>query len=110
MGKKNETALCLKDVIRSVQTQLMESEKEREQMELPPLFTVKEVEIEMNFVVERSFAAQTEANIIVVDASGEAGYRKEEINRIKVTLSTDISNTDNMFRKILSPGARPDER
>lgn len=42
MGMKSGlSSLPLKDVIHSIQTQLMESEKEREEMNLPSLFTVK---------------------------------------------------------------------
>jgi len=100
-----KVSIPLKAVIRSIQNQLIESEKEREEMNLPGIFSVKEIEIEMSFVVEKSISAEAQANIVIVDAEGSVNYRKEEINRIKLTLSTD-SNT-NAFEQILGGGARP---
>lgn len=101
--KDNHSSIPLKDVIHSIQTQLIESEKERKEMELPSLFTVKEVEIEMNFVVEKSVSTKAEANILVVNADGSVNFRKEEVNKIKITLSTESNN--NAFNSIL--GMRP---
>ncbi len=104
MGMKSGlSSLPLKDVIHSIQTQLMESEKEREEMNLPSLFTVKEVEIEMNFIVEKTISTKAEANIVVINADGEVDYREEGINKIKITLSTATDN--NVFNSIL--GTRP---
>lgn len=109
MSKKKEGSLHLKDVIHSIQKQLMESEEERKQLGLPELFMVKEVEIEMNFVVEKTVTAKAEADIVVVDVNGETAYRKEEINKIKVILSAGANGGDNLFKQIFSPGMRPDE-
>ena len=58
MSKSDEKRLIpLIEVIHCIQQQLMKSEEERNNMDLPELFEVKEVELEMNFIVEKEFSA-----------------------------------------------------
>ena len=94
-------SLPLKEIIRSIHCQLIESENERKDMKLPAAFHVKNVELEMNFIIEREFETQAEANIVVVDANSSYKYRKEEVHKIKLTLE---SNSDiDLFSRMINP-------
>jgi len=98
MNKSDEKRLIpLIEVIHCIQQQLMKSEEERENMKLPELFEVKEVELEMNFVIEKEFSAKAGLGIFAVDADMGANYSREQVNKVKIVLTTkkDEDNRQN---------------
>ena len=98
MSKSDEKRLIpLIEVIHCIQQQLMKSEEERNNMDLPELFEVKEVELEMNFIVEKEFSAKAGMGVFAVDADMGANYSREQVNKVKIVLTTkkDEDNRQN---------------
>jgi len=88
--------LFIKDLIRRVQVELMESQKEREQNGEPAIFEVEKMTIEVNFVAIESKKAEggLDFKIIAVggiDLGGSAGIQQQQIHKITLSLNA-VSN------------------
>lgn len=78
--------LQIKDVIRKVQEELIESQQEREKQGIPPLFEVDSLEIELHFTVQEQMDASTGFSIAVVDLDAEHTYSAEQVQKITLRL------------------------
>ena len=76
----------IKDVIRKVQQELMESQKEREELEEPPLFEVEGMELEIHFVARKTTDAKAGLSLPVVDVGANRNYSNEQIQKLKIRL------------------------
>jgi len=93
--------LKIKDLIHSVRNELIESEIERKNKGLAPLFYVDNFKIEVNFVVEKNLHGGGKLNPKIIDVGGDAGYKTEQIHKITLELKTlnqhkdEVNNPDN---------------
>lgn len=95
MAKKAETftnQLQIKDVIRKVQQELIESQKEREESGILPLFEVDSLELEIHFIVRQQSEGRAGLSFAVVDAEAEHNYSREQVQ--KMTLRLKRAETD----------------
>ena len=89
----SQQTIQIKDLIRSVQLQLIESENERKRNNLPPLFNVKELEIEMSVIIENSANTDCGVSLKILDASHNINIKKEQIHKLRLILSTEEVNS-----------------
>lgn len=82
----------IKDVIRKVQQELAESQKEREDKGEPPLFEVESLELEIHFVARKTTDAKVGLSLPVVDAGGSKNYSNEQVQRLKIRLKAIEDN------------------
>ena len=103
--------IMLKDIIRKVQTELILSQEEREKNGIDPLFEVENLEIELNFVAERSGEKNGNINLSIISGELIKNYRTEQIQRIKISLKTVKKQKEieeeNPFKKL--DGSLPDK-
>ena len=95
VAKKAETftnQLQIKDVIRKVQQELIESQKEREESGILPLFEVDSLELEIHFIVRQQSEGRAGLSFAVVDAEAEHNYSREQVQ--KMTLRLKRAETD----------------
>lgn len=89
MKKENNKAikqLQIKDVIRKVQEELMESQRERENQGIPPLFEVDALEIELHFTIQQQTGVNAGFSLAVVDLDAEHTYSSEQVQKITLRL------------------------
>ena len=106
MTKKAETftnQLQIKDVIRKVQQELIESQKEREESGILPLFEVDSLELEINFIVRQQSEGRAGLSFAVVDAEAEHNYSREQVQKMTLRLKraeTDSYDFSPPFRRL----------
>ncbi|MFC5972002.1 trypco2 family protein [Halomarina salina] len=83
-----EDDLPLKEFIRAVQAELIESESEREESNIPPLFKVDSLEIEASVVASKRVEGKGGIDIQVVSLGGGGHVEEQSVQKIKLTLST----------------------
>ncbi|MEK6283163.1 MAG: trypco2 family protein [Acidobacteriota bacterium] len=86
-----ESSLSLKEMIRRVQTELMESQLEREASGLPALFAVDGLTLEVNFVVTKSKGASGGFDFKVltfggIKAGGDLEHQEQQTHKIILSL------------------------
>lgn len=82
-----EDNLPLKEFVRAVQSELIESEKEREESDIPPLFKVDSLEIEASVVASKRVEGKGGISIQVVSLGGGGHVEEQSVQKIKLTLS-----------------------
>jgi hypothetical protein len=106
--KKGFTAsrsLFIKDLIRRVHQELLESQKEREECGEVAIFEVEKMTIEVNFVVTDSKEAKggLDFKIITIgglDLGGKAEYQQQQVHKIVLSL-TALPNRNRLILKDL---------
>ncbi len=78
--------LKIKDVIHKVQQELAESQNEREEKGLPPLFEVDSLDIEIHFVVQQHADSRVGASLAVIDVGADHNYSQEQIHKMTLRL------------------------
>lgn len=91
--------ILIKDLIRKVHHELVESQKEREATGLDPLFIIDKLTIEANFIVTDDQQASGGIGIALLKADAKVNYRNEQIHKIMLELK-GISHID------IKPGNR----
>lgn len=81
-------SLNLKELIHQVRQELIESENERVQKGLTPLFKVDNLKIEVNFVVEKTKKSGGKLGIKIVEAGHQVSYSSQQIHKISLELNT----------------------
>ncbi len=107
--------LNLKELIHTVRQELIDSEKERIEKGLSPLFKVDNLKIEVNFVVEKVKKTGGKIDIKIVDVGHDITYSSQQIHKILLELKTcDDSEIDSQVQlvvgkksKDLIPGIKP---
>ncbi len=85
MALKN---LLIKDLIRQIHKELIESQTERENENLEPLFSVESLKIEANFVAVDDQQAEAGFGFHLLKAGGKINYKQEQIHKITLNLTT----------------------
>lgn len=85
-------SLFIKELIRRVHQELVESQQEREASGQPPIFQVQQMTVEVNFVITESSEAKggLEFKVITVggvDLGGSKGYQQQQVHKITLLLS-----------------------
>ena len=106
-GKKKESkksnrvieSLFIKELIRRVHQELLESQEEREKSNQAPLFKVEEMTIEVNFVAieSKEMKGGLDFKVIAiggVDLSKGKKYQQQQIHKITLTLRAIPSGHD----------------
>ena len=86
-----ENSLSLKELIRGVQQELIESQKERQEKGDPSLFEVEKLTLEINFVVTRSQGGKGSFEVKVLtfggfNLGGEGNFQQQKIHKITLSL------------------------
>lgn len=109
-------SLFIKDLIRRVHKELIESQAEREAAGEEPLFTVQDMTIEAHFVVQESKAAEGGVDFRLLTFGGaRAGGKKEAqqqqvhkiVLRLRVAEDAPAATRPRRSAKRRSPGKRP---
>jgi hypothetical protein len=87
----NQNSLNLSNLISTVKNELEEMEKKRIESNIEPMFQLRTMNIEINFVVEESNAGNTGFDIKVIKAGLSTKFSSSEIQKISLTF--DIPNT-----------------
>jgi hypothetical protein len=104
-------SLFIKDLIRRVHDELIESRNERQQQGIDPIFSVDRLTIEANFIVEEKDVAQGGVKFKLLtfggaDAGAKLEYKQQQVHKITLELSgvdssdsilTDLEETSNKF-------------
>lgn len=90
-------SISMKELIRMVQKELMESQFERNREGQPVLFEASELEIELNTVLEESDGGKCTIGIPVVN--GEMNTKINEQFTQKIKLKLKVSDTGNIISK-----------
>jgi hypothetical protein len=89
MKKQPESkSLFLKDLLRSVHRELLESEREREKEGLAPLFIVRDMTVEVNFVVTETTKGEGKEDFKVITAGGSTQYLEQQVQKITLHLDS----------------------
>lgn len=79
-------SLFIKDLIRKVQTELIESQRERETAGEEPIFQINHLTIEVNFVVTESKDAHGDFDFKVITAGGSKTIDQQQVHKITLSL------------------------
>lgn len=112
--KENHTAfvnqLQIKDVIRKVQQELIDSQKERREQGMSPLFEVDSLEIEIHFVVQQQSEAKTGVSLAVVEVGADHNYNQEQIQKITLRLKKVENCGEDFQQPVWDNGVLPNEQ
>lgn len=113
MGKTDNTPmtdnLFIKELIRRVHDELIESQEEREINGIAPLFTVKDMTIEVNFVAEKSLSAKGGLDFKVVTVGGNTDIKSQQIHKITLNLEVDHSSINQSYPDLKPSNKKRDE-
>ncbi len=84
--------ILIKDLIRQIHTELIESQQERESKGTPTLFEVKKLTIEAHFVVSDEREVETGIGLSLIKAGLNGNYKNEEVHKITLELGVTNSN------------------
>jgi len=85
-------SIFVKDLIRRVHQELLESQQEREKSGEHPIFEVESLTIEVNFVIVQSKEAKGEVGFKLItvaegDLGGTKSYQQQQIQKITLSLT-----------------------
>src|SRR5215470_4052788 len=78
--------LSLKNLIRAVSDELLESRRERLAAGIPALFEIENLTIEVSFVVTESKGGGGGFDLKVIKADANVKYDKEQVHKVALTL------------------------
>lgn len=105
-----EDSLFVRELIRRVHQELLESREERRQSGMPPIFEVERMEIEVNFVAIDSKEARggLDFKVITIGGASVGGgkrYESQEVHKITLSLVALPYEVESRFRD-LEAGSR----
>jgi hypothetical protein len=86
----SERPLFIRELIRRVHRELLESRSEREEEGLEPIFEVQGMTIEVNFVAAESKEAKGGLDFRVITVGGSRQYDSQQVHKITLTLSAPV--------------------
>lgn len=104
-------SLFIKDLIRRVHAELLESRAEREAAGEPPIFTVESLTLEVNFVAEKSKDVKggLDFKVITVGGANLGGaltYHQQQVHKVTLNLVTAAADSNDIFSDLdETPGA-----
>ena len=87
----SEKSLFIKDLVRQVHKELLESQQEREAKGDSALFKVEKLTIEANFIVTDDQQTSAGIGFHLLKADAKVNYKTEQVH--KVTLKLGLENT-----------------
>jgi hypothetical protein len=105
---KNQTqvhSLFIKDFIRRVHKELLESEEERKKDGMESLFVVDDLTIEVNFIASKTKGVEGGLDFKIVTAGGARQYQDQQVHKITLHLKTVESTRD--AAKVPVHGSKP---
>ena len=101
----SDRPLFIRELIRRVHRELLESRAEREEQGLAPIFEVQGMTIEVNFVATESRDLKGGLDFRVITAGGSRRYDNQQVHKITLTLAAPvIVETDEFGDLERSPG------
>jgi len=79
-----KTDFNIKDIITQVRSELLEAELERRKQGISDLFTIKDFDIEIQFVVNANTSQKAGSSLELLVIDSESGYSKERVQKIKL--------------------------
>jgi hypothetical protein len=86
--------LFIRDLIRRVHAELLESREERERLGLPPVFEVQTMTIEVNFVATESKDMRGGLDFRVITAGASRSYDQQQVHKITLSLTAVEQGAD----------------
>ena len=100
--------LSMRDLIRAVTRELLDSQADRERAGDPAVFEVKELTIEISFVATTSTHGSGGFDLKVIKADTGVQYDKQSVHTVTLTLKAvddnDATGTIERPRRIVAPG------
>jgi hypothetical protein len=87
-------SLFIKDLIRQVQKELVESQREREAAAEDPIFRVDGLTIEANFVVSRTGGAKGGLDFKIITLGGSRDIERQQVHKLTLTLTAEAAEGD----------------
>lgn len=84
----SEKPLFIKELIRQVHDELIQSQIAREDKGLPSLFEVDKLTIEANFIVTDDQEAEAGFGFQLLKASAKVNYKNEQVHKVTLELNT----------------------
>jgi hypothetical protein len=106
-----DDSLFIKDLIRRVHAELLESRAERERSGEPPIFTVQSLTLEVNFVAEKSKDVKggLDFKVITVGGANLGGaltYHHQQVHKVTLNLLATSPGEEDFFSDFdEAPGA-----
>lgn len=85
---KEKKPLFIMDLIRQIQSELIESQRQREQEGLSALFEVESLTVEAQFIATDSSKEKGGFDLKILTLGGESTYSSEQVHKITLTLKT----------------------
>jgi hypothetical protein len=86
--------LFVRELIRRVHQELVESREERERLGLPPIFEVQNMTIEVNFVANETKDVHGGLDFRVITAGGSRRYDQQQVHKITLSLAAVAQRGD----------------
>ena len=83
---KTTKGIGLKDLIRSIHTELAESQADREQTGMPPLFEVNGLDLELHFTISETDHIGGKIDLKIISIGSDKTIKDEQIHRITLHL------------------------
>lgn len=80
--------LFIKELIRRVHRELVDSQKEREENQEEPLFFVEKLVVEANFAIVESKGAKGGIDLKFITLGKQRDYSEQQVHKITLTLSS----------------------
>ncbi len=104
----NQKPLFIREVIRQVKREHIESQLQRESEGLPALFEVESLTVEAHFVVSASLAGKGGVDLKILTLGGAKTHKEEQVHKISLTLKALPPKDDSGFGDFEEPsGIRP---
>jgi hypothetical protein len=81
-----ERPLFLKELIAKVHTDLLDSQREREERGDPPIFQVAELTLEVHFIVQESGEASGGLDLKVLTVGGKRQFENQQVHKVTLRL------------------------
>jgi hypothetical protein len=85
--RKAPGSLFIKDLIRRVDSELRESQAEREASGQAAIFAVEKLTLEVNFVVTESAQGKGGLDFKIITIGGEKGYEQQQVHKVTLQLA-----------------------
>lgn len=82
----NEQPLLLKELIAKVQSDLIQSQREREERGDQAIFEVADLTLEVHFVLQRSGETSGGMDLKILTVGGKSQYQRQQVHKVTLRL------------------------